>query len=178
MSHTLQMCRWYVCILWLCMYAFAYQIIQVIFWLIHTFTHTDTSVHIHWIPDLECVTLCLCVCLCDGWPSRWPLLRAVTGGGLLVTLGHLGTLITSLSSLLLSALLKATVQPPTPHSPLHHLSASAIHKALINFRPQVSLHHYTFIRGCPYQPAGPEYGNGIPATDKDGLDYPWLSFIR
>ncbi|KAJ4947472.1 hypothetical protein JOQ06_009507 [Pogonophryne albipinna] len=73
-------------------------------------------------------------------------------------------------------LLKATVQPP-PH-PLHHLSALAIHKALINFRPQVSLHHYTFIRSGSYQPAGPEYGNGIPATDKDGLDYPWLSFIR
>lgn len=140
--------------------------------LIYAYSHV--GMHTHW------QGVCICVRLCDGWSWRWPLLRAVTGEALPVTLGHLGTLITTLSSLLLSALLKATVQPPAsnPRPRLHHLSALAIHKALISFRPQVSLHHYTFIRSCSYQPAGPEYGNGIPATDKDGLDYPGLSFIR
>lgn len=79
--------------------------------------------------------------------------------------------------MLLSTLLKATVQLH-PCTPLHQPPASAIHKVLINFELQVSLRHYTFIWGCAYQPAGPEYGNGIPGTDKDALDYPELSFIR
>lgn len=65
-------------------------------------------------PQTGSVQRCFCVCLCDGWSWRWPLLRAVTGEGLPVTPGHLGTLITSLSFLLLSALLKATVQPQPP----------------------------------------------------------------
>lgn len=116
--------------------------------------------------------LCVCVRLCDGWSWRWPLLRAVSREGPPVTLGHLGTLITN--PFLLAFIRPAESYCPASVAthPLHLLSAFAIHKALINLGAQVSLHHYTFIRSCSYQPAGPEYGNGIPATDKAGLDYP------
>lgn len=156
-----------------CMWLYTYS--HEHFCLIYTYTHNYA--HTHTNTDRECVTVCLRAPMwgmvmevtslksshwrgpaCDPWPLRH--------------INHNPFLLAFISPA------ESYCPASNPTHQLHQLSALAIHKDLINFRPQVSLHHYTFIRSCSYQPAGPEYGNGIPATDKDGLDYPWLSFIR
>ncbi len=144
---------------------------------IRTYTRMSIHTHTHTQTDRECVTVFPCV----------PLWRMVVEVTSLKSSHWRGPACDPrpLRHINHNPFLLAFISPAESYCPasiptplLHHLSALAIHKALINFRPQVSLHHYTFIRSCSYQPAGPEYGNGIPATDKDGLDYPWLSFIR